>query len=302
MSWSKYIKDDLEARIGSGRELPARMTLYALSKRYGVSLTPVRIAVNELIAEGFIEKGENGRLRVVPEKIGRAHGGPVVQPKRPRDYYEEISKNLLTQSMCGEAVFVREEDTAKRYSVSQSAVRQVLHRLAGMGLLEHLPRRGWRLRPFRREDLDAFLEVREVLELKALALAWPRLVDAELQAIYDRNVPGTGDTPPAIDNSLHNYLIEKSNNRYIREFVERYGAYYEMLFQWDATDRESATTTVEQHRAIIGAILRRDRRTANKQLVEHIRYNYGLLKTAPGPGIGLGRPAPPSANLPRTAP
>ena len=113
-------------------------------------------------------------------------------PSDPRDHYEEISKDLLTRSMGGEGVFIREEDTAKRYAISQSAVRQVLHRLAGMGLLEHLPRRGWRLRPFRREDLDAFLEVREVLELKALALAWPHLVDAELQAIYDRNVPGNG--------------------------------------------------------------------------------------------------------------
>ena len=43
-------------------------------------------------------------------------------------------------------------------------------------------RRAWRLRPFRKEDLGAFLEIRELLELKAMDLAWPYLVDENLRA------------------------------------------------------------------------------------------------------------------------
>ena len=50
-------------------------------------------------------------------------------------------------------------------------------------MFEHLPNRSWRVRPVRREDIRAFFQVREVMELTALDLARPHLVRAELEEI-----------------------------------------------------------------------------------------------------------------------
>jgi DNA-binding GntR family transcriptional regulator len=278
-SWSSYIREDLKARITSGRELPEKLTLKTLSHSYAVSVTPVRVAVNELVEEGLVVRRPNGRLAVNRRRVGRAiSAASLARPVPPRDFYAEISRDLIERSLGGEPAFVREQEAASRYGISPSAVRQVFNRLVGAGLLEHVPRRGWRLCPFRRRDFLDYLKIREVLELKALSLAWNRLEDHELQRIYGGNVlPASPGERPKVDNSLHAYLVEKANNRYLRDFFDRHGKYYEMLFRWDSLDRDSARETVQQHRQIIEALLRRDRKAAREALRHHIRTNYGPL-------------------------
>ena len=68
MELTDYIAEDLRGRIRSGVRLPCAVSLPALAKHYGVSLTPVRGAVAQLLADGCIEKLPNGRLAVVPAK------------------------------------------------------------------------------------------------------------------------------------------------------------------------------------------------------------------------------------------
>jgi DNA-binding GntR family transcriptional regulator len=179
-------------------------------------------------------------------------------------------------------VLLREETTAEKYGISRSSIRQIFHQLAGRGILEHLPRRGWQLRPFRQEDLDAYIRVRVGLELMALDLAWPRLVDEELQAILDCNLlPATPNMPPVCDNSLHAYLVEKSRNPFIADFFDRHGKYFDVLFNWESLDREAQIQAVEQHRAILEALLRRDRTAAERALENHIRNNHPILLATP---------------------
>src|SRR6478672_13692060 len=184
MSIASFIKQDLIANIRSGELASDRLTLDALSKRYRVSATPVRAAVRELIEEKYLKKGDNGRLVVRMKSLGGASSAP----KEPTDWGEVIANDLVQMSLEGVPVLLREETTAEKYGISRSSIRQIFHRLAGRGILEHLPRRGWQLRPFRQEDLDAYLAMRVNLEVMALDLAWPRLVDEELQAIYDGNL------------------------------------------------------------------------------------------------------------------
>jgi DNA-binding GntR family transcriptional regulator len=148
--------------------------------------------------------------------------------------------------------------------------------------LEHLPRRGWQLRPFRQADLDAYIDMRVTLEVKALELAWPRLVDEELRAILDGNrLPANPDDRPTSDNSLHAYLIEKSKNSYIADFFDRHAKYYDALFEWESLDRDAQIQEVRDHRDILEALLQRDRPAAERALVDHIRNNHPMLLAKP---------------------
>src|SRR5262245_56228755 len=66
MTVANYIERDLTARIVAGRDLPAELSLQALSVHYGVSFTPVRAALRKLIEAGYVERQSNGRVVVVP--------------------------------------------------------------------------------------------------------------------------------------------------------------------------------------------------------------------------------------------
>lgn len=279
MSIATYIKDDLAAQLKSGRELPIQLTLDSLAGHYNVSLTPVRTAVAELIDEGLLKRGPNHRLvAAAPRRNGTRTRHKPKLPEPPRDPYEIIASDLVQLSLRGEPIYLREEATAEKYDISRSAIRNILHRLAGEGVLDHIPRRGWRLRPFRQDDLQAFIEVREVLELKALDLARPKLDAGELQRMLDLNAaPSSAGTSLSVDESLHEYLISTAGNAYIRDFFDRQGRYYWLLFEWEDRDRDVAIETMRQHHEILTALVKKNWSAARKALSHHILDNHPIL-------------------------
>ncbi|MCA9089344.1 MAG: GntR family transcriptional regulator [Planctomycetaceae bacterium] len=292
MSITDYIRNDLAVRLRSGQELPAQLTLDSLAEMYNVSFTPVRAAVAGLIDDGLLQKGPNRRLVACPpsQSTGKS-SEPVKHPEMPADPFEVIAEDLVMLSLDGKPVYLREEVTAEKYELSRSAIRNILHRLAGEGILDHIPRRGWRLRPFRKDDLRAFVEVREALELKALDLAQSRLVKQDLQSILEKNVPPTGKKSILpVDESLHEYLVTTSGNAYIKDFFERQGRYFRMLFRWEDRDESAAIEAIHQHREVVTALLNQDWPQARKALSHHILTNHPVLMTMSTPA-GASIPA-----------
>ena len=292
MTIATYIKDDLAAQLNSGRELPVQLTLDSLAGHYNVSLTPVRTAVAELIEEGLLQRGENHRLAATaPRRKGTAARRKPKLPEPPRDPYEVVASDLVQLSLKGEAIFLREKATAEKYDISRSAIRNILHRLAGEGMLDHIPRHGWRLRPFRQDDLQAFIEVREVLELKAMELARPKLDPVELQRMLDLNEPPASSSDssspslrptPNVDEFLHEYLITTAGNAYIKDFFDRQGRYYRLLFEWEDHDDAVAIETMRQHHEILTALLKKNWSAAKKALSRHLLDNHPILNRVEG--------------------
>lgn len=279
-TWSLFIKDDVIERITAGEPLPFRLTLHSMADHYEVSITPVRQAICELVDEGYLEKQGNGRL-AVNNKRSESEKKPAYRKQSipPKDRFEEICDDVVLVCLKGEAVFLREEDTAQKYGISGTGIRQVFSRLAGSGIIEHVPRRGWRVRPFRQEQLVQFSQVRKVLELETLRLAWPKLVDADLQKMRDENVlPRTDDEEPAINDEIHNYLIEKAGNEYIRDFMDRHMRFFRVLFTWEGHNRQAAIETVQGLWVLLDAMLRRDKAAAQKALTKHLEFDHALLK------------------------
>lgn len=279
LTLTKYIKADLIARLSRDELSPDTLTLAALSDHYQVSVTPIYHAINELIEEGYLYREKNRRLCVNQEKMSDAQtAAKSPQPAPPEDHFKRITDDLLAMSLNGESVFLREMASAKKYDISRTSLRNIFNRLAGDGMLEHVPRRGWKLRSFNQHDLDAFIEVRVVLELKALDLAKESLDKGVLQKILDGNqVPETDEEPLQIDNSLHEYLIKQSDNYYIISFFDRHGRYFDLLFLWESNDRDAAIQEIQQHQRILSALINEDWTSARKELELHLRSNHPVL-------------------------
>ncbi len=274
-----YIAEDLGARIRSGGALPCELTLPALAKHYGVSLTPVRGAVARLVADACLEKRPGGRIAVVPGKRrSRLRRIPIAPPPTARDWDRVLVRDVMLASLSREPLQLREEALARKHGVGRSVIRQSLGRLAGAGLIEHLPRRGWRVHPIREDDVSAYLEVREVLELKALDLARPRVVKAELLPMLAGNPAVEHGRSPHLDNRLHEYLIEKSGNRYIQIFFRQHVAsYFTAAFDHAAPEAHVVAEMAAQHRAILDALIAGRWGSAREALVQHIRAQKPVL-------------------------
>ncbi len=286
---SDVIAQDLRFRIDVGQELPCALTIAALAENYNVSQSPVRTAVEQLIEWQFLVKLENGRLEVNDDKLGKRSQESsleqeVISPadlQRRRDQtFDQIVEHVLRRSWSGKLDFMREEATAEKFRVGRPYVRQVFSELSGRGLLEHIPRRGWRICPFDLDDMCQFLEIREVLECKALLLAKDRLDPRRLQAMLDGNPVPASDVTQSdaedfadleLNNEIHSYLIQCANNRYIADFFQRNGLYFFKLFDMAAFDLNARLEMNRQHRVILQALLDQDWQLATEALAKHIQ-------------------------------
>lgn len=278
MQLNERIYEDLGACIESG-SVPCKLTLSALADHYGVSPAPIRAAVSRLVAEGRLRRHENGRLGVDPDADttttvrGLSNGAAVGEA---RDVEHAVRQDVIRRSLRGESGFLREESTAERHGIGRTALRPILARLAGAGLLEKSPRRGWHVHAFAPADLDDFLDIRELLELRALVLARPLLESAPLQEFLDQNRLAEGGLGP-LDNRLHGFWIERSNNKYLRAFFSRDAAYFRSLFDFATPEAHQVTEMAAQHCEILEALLGRRWAAAAKSLSVHIRAQRSIV-------------------------
>ncbi len=275
-----YVEEDLRRRIQAGQDIPYPLTLAGLSHCYGVSFAPVRSALNALIEEGLIRKKEhNGRLEVNADKVGTKKSyRPIASPPKSTDWDRVFIKEVMLASLSGSATYLREEALAEKHRTGRSIIRSALSRFAGAGLIEHIPRRGWRVRPLNLEDMRAYLQVRETLELKALDLAKTQLVREDLEQMLAANQASGCRDRSLLDNRLHEYVIEKSGNHYIRDFFRQHVAtYYRSLFDYAAPAASVVAEMAGQHRCILEALIARAWKHARLALSEHIRSQERVL-------------------------
>ena len=273
MSIATYISQDIKQRIRAGATLPAHLSLTELARYYDVSITPVREAIQNLVEEGYLQKLASRRIAVNPAKIGI--GGNEEQfslPKSPSDWDEMLLEEVMHASLSLAAVYLREGSLAAKYGVGRSIIRSAFSRFAGAGLLDHVPRRGWRVHPVRIDDVEAYLEVREALELTALDAARSRIERSEVLALLD------GENH-ALDDSPHQYIVEKSGNKYIARFFDQFVArFYTRLLHYAAPEAHVVEEMTGQHIAILRAILEGDWSRARDVLSLHIRAQKTVLE------------------------
>jgi DNA-binding GntR family transcriptional regulator len=273
MNISSFIKNDIKTRIQNGEPMPMSLTLNDLARHYDVSITPVRKALSILVDDGFLIRRDNNRLEINKKKIGQGELKETLEfPHQSKEWDQVLLDEVMLASLSLVAVYLREKTMADKYNIGRSIIRHVFNRFAGAGLIEHIPRRGWRVNPFREEEMEAYLVVREVLEIKAFDLAIPNIKNQEINNILDGNVQ-------ALNNSLHRYLIESSGNKYIKEFFQQYIArYYTKLFYYAAPETAVVDEMSNQHRLILESLLIKDYKTARSELSKHILAQKVVLR------------------------
>lgn len=288
MTLSQTIASEITRWLTSRRSLPCALKLMPLAAHFSCSTRPVRQALAQLREQGLLSPEKLATLTINEQSDSDAVSSKAASTQTPAQAtLNQLTKQLIEQSLHAgdQEVFVRETTVAKKLQTSTTVVREHFSRLVGYGLLEHIPRRGWRLRPVRQKDLDDFIHVRLSLETLALSIAWDKLDHAMIKNFFDNNTLARKSTsklpakPASTDNQFHRYIIDVADNFYIRDFFDRQGRFFQLLFEWE--DQAPATTaqTVRQHRLILKSILQNDQPKAQAALKIHILDNHPLLTT-----------------------
>lgn len=201
---------------------------------------------------------------------------------RGAEVYDVLRAELFNGVLCpGEKL--RMVELARRFSVSQSVVREALTRLAEQGLVVAKPQRGFRVRELSVEDIVGLTESRVQIESVALRLAIERgdvLWETQIVAAHHL----LERTPRVDDNGkyreewgvrhrdFHQALTAGCNNARLQEVVLGLRDSAELYRRWWwalAADRHRDLAA--EHRQLKDLTLARDADGAIEALTYHIK-------------------------------
>ena len=190
------------------------------------------------------------------------------------DIYELVRKEIAAGALrVGDRV--TEVDLAKRFGVSRTPVRDAISRLEADGLLTNEPRRGLVVTVLSHQQVVELYIKRENLEGATARLAAHGASDIELsmlEELSNKEMSSLDDIPTLLDinRNFHRLMMLAAHNRYLLRSLSQLALTMSLLPSLlDKGDRASAAAA--EHRAIVEALLARDREAAEKAARAHIR-------------------------------
>ncbi|WAH35217.1 GntR family transcriptional regulator [Alicyclobacillus dauci] len=205
------------------------------------------------------------------------HSNMVVAQTVSSIVYERIREFVLTgRFLPGQ--WLREKELIEILGVSRTPIREAFRRLEQEQLVESVPRYGFRVRTFSKEEIRDFFELRAELEGMAAGLAAERATVNSVREISEsltqaRLSLDEGDSADVIraNNLFHDRVAESSGNQALVRCLKqlRAGVNLQRVLTWSKhKDRPSAT--LGQHFEIYRAIKDGDSRLARTTASKHV--------------------------------
>ncbi len=193
---------------------------------------------------------------------------------------------------------LRERDLVGRFDVSKSPIRDALLKLEGQGLIEVLPRKGYRVRRIDVSDVRDMYGLRQILERECIVLMIESATPSVLEGLEAfRAAPPSPDLTTWIDynRAFHSYIALNCGNARLAQITQ------EMIEQFDRFTYVSVTSSddmsldlfVREHGEIIDAIRAGNKRLAVAHARDHIQssrkrvldslQNASIVDTNPAP-------------------
>jgi len=201
--------------------------------------------------------------------------------------YERLLSMLVTMRIAPGA-HISIEALARQLEISQTPIREALTLLEAQKLAYKTPNVGFRAADLlTRQEVHDLFELRLLIEPAAAAFAAEKANDAALRSLADLAEEMSGQQTgnelayaqfAEGDAKLHHLVAAASGNRFIAETVEGLHAHlhiFRFLFKTNATAK-----AVQEHEAIINALLARDPAAAGQAMRDHLQASRERMNLA----------------------
>jgi len=204
--------------------------------------------------------------------------------------HEEVVARVRHKLIEGEiapGARVPERELCEDLGISRTPLREALKVLASEGLVVLLPNRGARAAKLTRESVQDLFEVCEGLEALAGELACQRISDqqvAEIAALHAAMLAHyrAGDLIPyyRCNRLIHEGIVRAANNAVLSSLDESVAARIRRARFITPMASERWTLAVQEHEAILNALLRRDAGGLAHILRTHLRHKRAEVERA----------------------
>lgn len=190
--------------------------------------------------------------------------------------FSELRKKILSNQLPANTR-LKEDEWAQKIGVSRMAVREALTRLLGEDLVILGEKGGYYIKPLLPEDIHVIRELREVLELGALRLAFKKMTKekiANLEKVCDDFTlmvkKGYFNGALEADVKFHETIVEYSENTKLQQIYRssHIPIFHQKLGRSQVGIEDHEQTDAE-HRQIVKALKEKKLPLAEETLVKH---------------------------------
>ena len=195
--------------------------------------------------------------------------------------YHNIRKDIIEEYLpAGQKINL--SDLCTRYGVSPTPIKQALNRLMAEGLVENIPRKGCRVRPFNWSELDEIFELRLIMEVSFAPQATVAVQNTpQLQKRFEDNLQknmelvqyyGTAEEyfeTYEIDQQFHELIILASGNRTAIRVYKNLNSHSYATYLFGKQPRIQTINGILEHRAIYESM-----KAGNVDQVRHLLNSH----------------------------
>ncbi|HEX4917336.1 MAG TPA: GntR family transcriptional regulator [Limnobacter sp.] len=200
-----------------------------------------------------------------------------MKKKLSEDVRDQIEE-LIAFGKLAPGEHLDETELAERFGVSRTPIREALNQLATAGLVEIRARRGAVVAQFNAQQLVEMFEVMGEFEGMCGRLAARRLTDKEQKELLDvheeckRAIAAGGDPDQyyQLNDKFHGVIYRGSHNEFLMEQAWGLRRRLRPYRRLQLRVRGRISNSLDEHEAIVQAILKGDGEKANELLRQHV--------------------------------
>lgn len=170
-----------------------------------------------------------------------------------------------------------EKELADKMKVSRTPIREALRKLEAEGLVEHLPRRGVVVKGFSREDVIEIYSIRKALEGLAITYTVRNITDQKIVQLKElikemEKLTEEGDIKELfkVNQRFNDILVNSSKMPRLIHLINTYMEYLQRLRIVTMSCKQRRLKALNEHKAILNAVIDRDEERARQLVEEHI--------------------------------
>ena len=201
----------------------------------------------------------------------------ISEVKQLRDIiFEHLRQEILDGNLKPDDRLI-ERDIAAKLNVSRTPIREALRKLESEGFVEHMPRKGVIVHGFNVTEIEEIYDIRKELECLVVRKAISNITDHDIQILEvilkELEDEQKGDRGQLTAKGLHEFdevILNMTKMPLLKNFVHSLKdslMRYQKINLSHALRRKKA---IDEHKAILQAIIVRDAVRAEKLTIEHI--------------------------------
>ncbi len=220
--------------------------------------------------EGFVETALGG-LRVRKKKSMR------------EEVYESLKRSILYGKLKGGQRLI-EEQLADQVGISRTPVREAFHKLERDELVTRLPKGGFAVREFTKEDVEEIFGIRSALESYAAYLATVHMapdkisiLERKLKESEDALERGDNDKVVQLHTEFHDLLYKCCKSRKLVEMINTFRDYFYRYRPALLHIEDGISYSNQDHRQMLEAMKKKNPRLAERLVRKHLARGKELV-------------------------